>query len=129
MAVAFAAAFLSIPAVACYQLFTGTGSYWRGHDDRFVLRGEVFLVVATAFAAFWLLRGAHRALVGKYRMIQVPMLVLLVVGSIGQTVDVVGGGITGGHLVRFAILAAAGLTVALTRTRSAQEFQVPPPVT
>lgn len=46
----------------------------------------------------------------------------LLVGVVGQSVDLIGGGLTAGHLGGFAILAAAAVPVVLLSTAPAKSY-------
>ena len=81
------------------------------------------LILFTAAAAACLPFGAARAAAGRdYRWILWPLRVFLAIGAVGQSVDLIGGGITPGHLVGFAILAAAALPVVLLSTAPAKRY-------
>jgi cytochrome c oxidase assembly factor CtaG len=83
------------------------------------------LILLTAAAAVCLLFGAAQAAAGRdYRWILWPLRVFLVIGAVGQSVDLSGGGLTAGHLVGFAILAAVVLPVVLLSTAPAKRYLI-----
>jgi len=80
-------------------------------------------ILITAVAAGCLLFSAARASAGRdYRWILSPLRVFLLIGVVGQSVDLIGGGLTPGHLVGFAILAAAAIPVVLLSTARAKAY-------
>jgi hypothetical protein len=110
--------------MTCSQLLSGAeGTFGGGSHNRFELKGVFGPILLTAAAAVCLLFGAAQAAVGRdYRWILWPLRVFLVIGAVGQSVDLIGGGLTPGHLVGFAILAAAALPVLLLSTAPARRY-------
>jgi len=122
----YAGPLLFVSAMTFSQLLSGaTGTFGGGAHNRFELKGVFGLILLTAAAAVCLLFGAARAAAGRdYRWILWPLRVFLVIGAVGQSVDLIGGGLTPGHLVGFAILAAAVLPVVLLSTAPAKRYLI-----
>ena len=120
----YAGPFLFVSAMTFFQLLTGAaGTFGGGANNRFELKGVFGLILFTAAAAVCLLFGAAKASAGRgYRWILWPLRVFLVIGAVGQSVDLIGGGMTSGHLVGFAILAAAALPIVLLSTAPAKRY-------
>ncbi|HAP91537.1 MAG TPA: hypothetical protein DCR15_18290 [Arthrobacter bacterium] len=115
----YAGVLLFVSAMTCYQILSGTGNIGGVAHDRFELRGVLGIILFTAAGAGYLLFGAAQAAAGRdYRWILWPLRVFLLIGTVGQSLDLIGGGLTPGHLVGFAILAAAALPVVLSTARS-----------
>ena len=120
----YAIPLLFVSAMTFFQLLSGAaGTFGGGAHNRFELKGVFGLILFTAAAAVCLLFGAAQAAAGRdYRWILWPLRVFLVIGAVGQSVDLIGGGLTPGHLVGFAILAAAALPVLLLSTTPAKKY-------
>lgn len=120
----YAGPLLLVSAITCYQLLSGAaGTFGGGNHDRFELKGVLGFILLTAAAAGCLLFGAVQAAAGHdYRWILWPLRVFLLIGVVGQSVDLIGGGLTAGHLGGFAILAAAALPVVLLSTAPAKSY-------
>ena len=120
----YAGPFLFVSAMTFFQLLTGAaGTFGGGANNRFELKGVFGLILFTAAAAVCLLFGAAKAAAGRgYRWILWPLRVFLVIGAVGQSADLIGGGMTSGHLVGFAILAAAALPIVLLSTAPAKRY-------
>lgn len=119
----YAGVLLFVSGMTCYQLLTGAGAIGAAAQDRLGLRGVLGLILLTAAGAGYLLFGAVQAAAGRdYRWILWPLRVLLVIGTVGQSLDVIGGGLTPGHLIGFAIVAAAALPVLLLSTSRAKAY-------
>jgi hypothetical protein len=123
----YAGLLVFVSALTCYQLLSGAvGTLGGVPHDRFELRGVLAIILFTAAGAGCLLFGAGQAAAGRdYRWILWPLRVFLLIGVVGQSLDVIGGGLTPGHLVGFAILAAAALPVALLSTTRAKAYLKP----
>jgi hypothetical protein len=119
----YAGPLLFVSAMTCYQILSGTGAIGGVSHDRFELKGVFGIIVFTAAGAGYLLFGAARAAAGRdYRWILWPLRAFLGIGAVGQSVDLIGGGLTPGHLVGFAILAAAAIPVVLLSTAPAKRY-------
>jgi len=123
----YAGPLVFVSAMTCYQLFSGAaGTLGGGAHNRFELRGVLGIILFTVAGAGCLLFGAAQAAAGRdYRWILWPLRVFLLIGAVGQSLDLIGGGLTPGHLVGFAILAAAALPVALLSTTRAKAYLKP----
>jgi cytochrome c oxidase assembly factor CtaG len=81
------------------------------------------LILLTAAAAVCLLFGAAQAAAGRdYRWILWPLQVFLLIGAVGQSLDLIGGSLTPEHLVGLAILAPAAPPVLLLSTAAAKRY-------
>jgi hypothetical protein len=120
----YAGPLLFVSAMTCYQLVSGAaGTFGASAHNRFELKGVLGFILFTAAGAGCLLFGAAQAAVGRnYRWILWPLRVFLLIGVVGQSVDVIGGGLTPAHMVGFAILAAAALPVVLLSTARAKTY-------
>lgn len=85
-------------------------------------RGMVFVGLAGLGGAALLAVGAAATLRGRYRWTRVPLGVVLVVGAIGETADLLGTADPGELLTGVAILAGAALPLVLLATPPARAF-------
>jgi hypothetical protein len=93
-----------------------------GGGDRAAARGMAFVGVAGLVGAALLIGGAVRTLRGSFAWTLVPLLVVLVIGSIGEVADLVGTATTQSDLIGAGILVAAVIPAALLSTPSARNF-------
>jgi hypothetical protein len=94
-----------------------------GWGDPNAAKGMVFVGVLGLAGAALLIGGAMRTWRGSFAWTLVPLLVVLVFGSIGEVVDFVGtASDTQGTLTGAAILAAAAVPVGLLSTGPARKF-------
>jgi hypothetical protein len=123
LAVLYAGVLLFVSAMICYQLVSGTGNIGSADNNRFALRGMAGVVLLTAAGAGYLLFGAAQAAAGRdYRWILWPLWVFLLIGVIGQSADLIGGGLIPANMPGFGILAAAALPVLLLSTSRAKAY-------
>lgn len=93
-----------------------------GWGDRNAAKGMIFVGVLGLAGAALLIGGAVRTWRGSFAWTLVPLLAVLVFGSIGEVVDIVGTATTQGNLIGGAILVAAAIPVGLLATGSARSF-------
>ena len=93
-----------------------------GWGDSNAAKGMVFVGVLGLAGAALLIGGAVRTWRGSFAWTLVPLLAVLVFGSIGEVVDLVGTATTQSNLTGAAILVAAATPVGLLSTRSARTF-------
>ena len=93
-----------------------------GWGDRQAAKGMVVVGVLGVAGAALLVGGALRTWRGSFTWTLVPLVAVLVCGSIGEIVDVVGTATTRSDLIGAAILVAAAVPVALLATGSARRF-------
>lgn len=94
-----------------------------GWGDSTAAKGMVFVGVLGLTGAGLLIGGAVRTWRGSFAWTLVPLLAVLVFGSIGEVVDLVGTtSDTQGNLIGAAILAAAAVPIGLLSTRPARKF-------
>jgi hypothetical protein len=93
-----------------------------GWGDRNAAKGMVFVGVLGCAGAALLIGGAVRTCRGSFAWTLVPLLAVLVFGSIGEVVDLVGTATTQSNLIGAAILVAAAVPIGLLSTRSARTF-------
>ena len=93
-----------------------------GWGDRNAAKGMVFVGVLGCVGAALLVGGAVRTWRGSFAWTLVPLLAVLVFGSIGEVVDLVGTATTQSNLIGAAILVAAGVPVGLLCTGSARTY-------
>lgn len=93
-----------------------------GWGDRNAARGMVFVGVLGCAGAALLIGGAVRTWRGSFAWTIVPLVAVLVFGSIGEVVDLVGTATMDSNLVGAAILVAAATPIGLLSTGSARRF-------
>lgn len=119
IAVAFSCAFLVLAVGISVDAITDHGAIGTAARNtsrgRFSPSAGVFMVTfLLALGATWLIRGAVRALHREsYTGIVIPLGILLVVGTIGETVDLVGTASAASDAVGLGILAVAAVPVVL----------------
>jgi hypothetical protein len=82
----------------------------------------VFVGVLGLVGAALLIGGAVRTWRGSFAWTLAPLLAVLLLGSIGEVVDLVGTATTQSNLIGAAILVAAAVPIGLLSTRSARKF-------
>ena len=123
LAALYVGVLLFVSAMICYQLVSGTGNIGSADNNRFALRGMAGVVLLTAAGAGYLLFGAAQAAAGRdYRWILWPLRVFLLIGAVGQSADLIGGGLIPANMPGFGILAAAALPVLLLSTSGAKAY-------
>ncbi|MGZ4664258.1 MAG: hypothetical protein ACXV5Q_04215 [Frankiaceae bacterium] len=93
-----------------------------GWGDRSAAKGMVFVGVLGLAGAALLIGGAVRTWRGSFAWTLVPLLAVLVFGSIGEVVDLVGTATTQSNLIGAPILVAAAVPIGLLSTGSAGKF-------
>lgn len=93
-----------------------------GWGDRQAAKGMVFVGVLGLAGAVLLVSGAVRTWCGSFAWTLSPLLAVLVIGSIGEVVDMIGTATTQSNLIGAAILVAAAVPIGLLRTDSARAF-------
>jgi hypothetical protein len=93
-----------------------------GWGDPTAAKGMVFVGVLGLAGAVLLVGGAVRTWRGSFAWTLVPLLIVLVFGSIGEVVDLVGTATTQSNLIGAGILAAAAVPIGLLITGRAREF-------
>jgi len=123
LATLYAGVLLFVSATICYQLLSGTGNIGSADNNRFALRGMLGVVLLTAAGAGYLLFSTAQAAAGRdYRWILWPLRVFLLIGAVGQSADLIGGGLIPANMPGFGILAAAALPVLLLSTSRAKAY-------
>jgi hypothetical protein len=93
-----------------------------GWGDPTAARGMVFVGVAGLAGAALLIGGAVRTWRGAFACTLVPLVAVLVVGCIGEVIDVLGTATARSNLIGAAVLVAAAVPIGLLSTRSARTF-------
>lgn len=93
-----------------------------GWGDSQAAKGMVLVGVLGLAGAALLVGGAVRTWRGSFAWTLVPLLVVLVIGSIGEVVDLMGAATTQSNLIGAAILAAAAIPILLLITGPARRF-------
>ncbi|MDQ1661533.1 MAG: hypothetical protein QOJ68_1513 [Blastococcus sp.] len=93
-----------------------------GWGNPMAARGMVFVGAAGLVGAALLIGGAALSWRGSYACTLVPLLAVLVLGSIGEAVDLGGTATAQSNLIGAVILVAAAVPVGLLSTRSARNF-------
>lgn len=93
-----------------------------GWGDRAAARGMVFVGAAGLAGAALLVGGAVRTWRGRFAWTLAPLFLVLVFGSIGEIVDVVGTATAQSNLIGAAILVAAAIPIGLLSTPPARRF-------
>jgi hypothetical protein len=93
-----------------------------GWGDQNAAKGMVFVGVLGLAGAALLIGGAVRTWRGSFAWTLAPLLAVLLFGSIGEVVDLVGTATTQSNLIGAAILGAAAVPIALLSTGSARKF-------
>lgn len=93
-----------------------------GWGDSTAAKGMVFVGVLGLAGAVLLVGGAVRTWRGSFAWTLVPLLIVLVVGSIGEVVDLLGTATTQSNLIGAGILTAAAVPIGLLITGPAREF-------
>ena len=93
-----------------------------GWGDRNAAKGMAFVGILGLAGAALLICGAARTWRGSFAWTLVPLLVVLVFGSIGEVVDLVGTATTQSNLIGAAILVAAAVPIGLLSTGSARKL-------
>lgn len=109
-------------AGAAFVVLCRTG----GWGDRAAVKGMVFVVLMGSLGATLLIGGAVRTWRGSFDWTLVPLVAVLVIGSVGEVVDVVGSATALSNLIGAAVLVAAAVPVGLLRTSSARHFAARP---
>ncbi|MCU1670565.1 MAG: hypothetical protein JWP40_3492 [Blastococcus sp.] len=94
----------------------------HGWGDRNAAKGMAYVGVLGLIGAALLIGGAVRTWRGSFAWTLVPLLAVLLLGSIGEVVDLVGTATTQSNLIGAAILVAAAVPIGLLGTRSARKF-------
>jgi hypothetical protein len=94
-----------------------------GWGDPSAAKGMVFVGALGLAGAALLIGGAVRTWRGSFAWTLVPLLLVLVVGTIGEVVDLLGtASDTQGNLIGAAILAAAVVPIGLLTTGPSRRF-------
>ena len=105
--------------LAALTVLVRTGG-WGDHN---AAKGMVFVGVLGLAGAVLLIGGAVRTWRGSFAWTVVPLLLVLVFGSIGEVVDLMGTTSDAqGNLIGAAILAAAVVPIGLLSTAPARKF-------
>ena len=105
--------------VVLYEFLAGAGAIGHKHLAGFAAQGAVKLSVALLAGASLLIVGSIRTLRSTRSALLVwPLLVVVVVGCIGEVVDLVGTASTESDLVGAGILILAALPVLLVASES-----------
>ena len=105
--------------LAALTVLVRTGG-WGDHN---AAKGMVFVGVLGLAGAVLLIGGAVRTWRGSFAWTLVPLLLVLVFGSIGEVVDLMGTTSDAqGNLIGAAILAAAVVPIGLLSTGPARKF-------
>lgn len=114
LACCYALVLLGVAAVTAYEFGTGTGGIGHQHLTGAAAKGVAFVVAALTGGAVCLVTGAVQAWRGRRPgLLVVPLVLLLLFGTIGEISDGVGGAPASSELIGAGILVLAAVPVAL----------------
>ncbi|MDO8121223.1 hypothetical protein Q6346_07850 [Isoptericola sp. b490] len=123
LGIAYALVAVGAAVYVLVLLRDGVGGLAAAASDRFVLRGAVMLILALLIAAAALAVGARRLLGGRGAlMLAIPLAIVVVVGTVGEIADSIGGVDGRSLLIGLGIIVAAGVPLLLLGTRGARNW-------
>ena len=130
----YALVLCGVGALLLWQLVTGTGAIGHQHPQGASLKGVLFtsstlFVVAASLASGGVQLLRDRGLSRRRGLLRLvlPLLLFLVVGCVGETVDLFGDASAASDVIGAAILLAAVVPVLLVRTPGARRWAASPP--
>lgn len=131
LGVSYGAVLIAVAAGALFEFVTGTGAIGDRHLDAQAGKGVVTLGIVLPLGAAMLWRGAaNLARDRDPRLLVLPLAGLLIVGCVGETIDVLGTATPTSDLIGAGILILVALPLAMlalpeSRTWTAERWSSP----
>jgi len=120
---AYAATLIIVAVSLVYEFVSHTGSIGAQHLDSNGTQGLIWVALAFLVGASLLGGGAYQIWVNRRpHMLVTPLAILLVIGCIGETADIIGTATASSNLIGVGVLVAMALPVGLVSTPSARAW-------
>lgn len=123
LAVLYGVVLVAVAALVLFEFVTSTGSIGTRSLDAQAAKGVLTLGAVLPLGAVILWRGSARLIGARDpRLLSLPLMLLLVLGCVGETVDLFGSATATSDLIGAGILVLAALPLALLRLPGARAW-------